>query len=125
MLDFWRLVKQFRQHFNDAFNQPVYEAWLAEAVALGRIDAQGFFDDPAIRDAWCGCQWIGASKGHVQPVQEANAAKIRIETGISTGEQEAMEYNGGDYMENLAQRGREEKARVDAMPKEESNNGRQ
>lgn len=125
MLDFWRLVKQFRQRFIDTFNQPVYEVWLAEAVALGRIDAPGFFDDPAIRDAWCGCQWIGASKGHVQPVQEANAAKIRIETGISTGEQEAMEYNGGDYMENLAQRGREEKARNDAMPKEESNNGRQ
>lgn len=122
MLDFWRLVRRYRQHFDYAFNRPVYEAWLSEAVALGRIEAPGFFDDPGVREAWCSCQWIGASKGHVQPVQEANAAKIRIETGISTGEQEAMEYNGGDYMQNLAQRGREEKARAAAMPKEEKDN---
>ena len=107
MLDFWKVVRRYRQHFIERFNQPIYEQWLAEAVALGRIDAPGFFDDPAIRDAWCGCQWIGTSQGHVQPVQEATAAKIRMETGISTGEQEAMEYNGGDWMDNVRQRGRE------------------
>lgn len=118
MMDFWRVVKRYRQRFIETFNQPIYEAWLAEAVALGRIEAPGFFDDPAIREAWCGCQWIGASKGHVQPVQEANAAKIRIDTGISTGETEAMEFNGSDFMENIAQRGREETARSAAMPKE-------
>lgn len=116
MLDFWKVVRRYRQHFIDRFNQPIYEQWLAEAVALGRIDAPGFFDDPAVRDAWCGCQWIGTSQGHVQPVQEATAAKIRMETGISTGEQEAMEYNGGDFMDNLAQRGREIAAQQAAMP---------
>ena len=115
MLDFWKVVRRYRQHFIDRFNQPIYEQWLAEAVALGRIDAPGFFDDPAIRDAWCGCQWIGTSQGHVQPVQEATAAKIRMEAGISTGEQEAMEYNGGDWMDNIAQRGREIEAQQAAM----------
>ena len=119
MLDFWKVVRRYRQHFIDRFNQPIYEQWLAEAVALGRIDAPGFFDDPAVRDAWCGCQWIGTSQGHVQPVQEANAAKIRMESGISTGEQEAMEYNGSNYFENLKQRGRELRAQSEAVPKEE------
>lgn len=118
MLDFWKVVRRYRQHFINRFNQPIYEQWLAEAVALGRIQAPGFFDDPAIRDAWCGCQWIGTSQGHVQPVQEANAAKIRMETGISTGEQEAMEYNGGDFMDNLKARGREIAAQNQATPKE-------
>jgi hypothetical protein len=58
-------------------------------------------------------------------VQEANAAKIRMDLGITTGEQEAMEYNGSNFNENLQQRGREEQARMDAMPKQEvqSNNG--
>ena len=119
ILDFWKVVRRYRQQFIQRFNQPVYEAWLAEAVALGRIDAPGFFDDPLIREAWCGCQWIGTSQGHVQPVQEANAAKIRMELGITTGEQEAMEYNGTNWLENIATRGREEQARQDAMPKQE------
>jgi len=123
MLDFWKVVRRYRQRFVDRFNQPIYEQWLSEAVALGRIDAPGFFDDPAVRDAWCGCQWIGTSQGHVQPVQEANAAKIRMESGISTGEMEAMEYNGGDWLENIAQRGREMAALKAAMPKEETDNG--
>lgn len=118
MLDFWKVVRRYRQHFIDRFNQPIYEQWLAEAVALGRIEAPGFFDDPAVRDAWCGCQWIGTSQGHVQPVQEANAAKIRMETGISTGEQEAMEYNGSNFFENMKQRGREIAAQNAALPKE-------
>ena len=119
ILDFWKVVRRYRQQFIQQFNQPVYEAWLAEAVALGRIDAPGFFDDAMIREAWCGCQWIGTSQGHVQPVQEANAAKIRMDLGITTGEQEAMEYNGSNFNENLQQRGREEQARQNAMPKQE------
>lgn len=119
ILDFWKVVRRYRNQFIQQFNQPVYEAWLAEAVALGRIDAPGFFDDPIIRDAWCGCQWIGTSQGHVQPVQEANAAATRMALGITTGEQEAMEYNGSNFLENIQQRGREEKAKQAAMPKQE------
>ena len=122
MLDFWKVVTRYRQHFTQRFNQPIYEQWLAEAVALGRVEAPGFFDDPAVREAWCGCQWIGTSRGHVQPVQEANAAKIRMEQGISTGEQEAMEYNGGDWKENMKQLGREAQIRQGALPTEGKNN---
>ena len=122
MLDFWKVVQRYRQHFIDRFNQPIYEQWLAEAVALGRVEAPGFFDDPLIREAWCGCQWIGTSRGHVQPVQEANAAKIRMELGISTGEQETLEYNGGDWKENMKQLGREAQLRQAALPKEVGDN---
>lgn len=118
-LDFWKVIKRLRRRFVDRWCQPIYEQFLAEAVALGRIEAPGFFDDPAVRDAWCGCQWIGTSQGHVQPVQEANAAKIRMDLGISTGEQEAMEYNGGDWNENMAQRGREMQLRQSVTPKRE------
>ncbi len=118
LLDFWRVVKRYRQRFNESFNQPVYETWLAEAVALGRIEAPGFFDDPAARAAWCGCRWIGASQGHVQPVQEANAAAARVALNISTEEQEAMEYSGADWKEIMKQRAREIKARKALAPEE-------
>ena len=81
----------------------MWEQWLAEAVAIGRIEAPGFFDDPAIRQAWCGCLWTGMSMGHVDPLKEVNAAVQRINNGISTREQETMEYNGGSFDANAAQ----------------------
>lgn len=107
LLDFWRTVRVYRTRFNTAFNQPIYEQWLSEAVAIGRIDAPGFFDDPAIRQAWCGCLWMGASMGHVDPLKEVNAAATRIANNISTQEQEASEYNGNDWAANVRQRRKE------------------
>lgn len=107
LLDFWRTVKVHRAAFNASFNQPIYEQWLSEAVAIGRIDAPGFFDDPAVRQAWCGCLWMGASMGHVDPLKEVNAAGKRIELNISTEEQEASEYNGNDWNANIRQRKKE------------------
>lgn len=107
MLDFWRTVRQYRTGFNSMFNQPIYEQWLSEAVAKGRVEAPGFFDDPAVRQAWCGCEWKGASMGHVDPRKEVEAAEKRIALNISTEEQEASEYNGGNWAENVRQRKKE------------------
>ena len=107
LLDFWRTVRVYRTRFNWMFNQPVYEAWLSEAVSTGRIEAPGFFDDPAIRQAWCGCMWMGASMGHVDPLKEVNAARERVALHVSTEEQEAAEYNGNDWTSNIAQRKKE------------------
>ena len=116
LLDFWREVRVRRTAFNNSFNQPVYEAWLAEAVAAGRIEAPGFFDDPAIRQAWCGCMWMGASMGHVDPLKEVKAATERIANNISTQEQEASEYNGNDWLSNIRQRKKEMAAFNDMKP---------
>ena len=107
LLDFWRTVRVYRTKFNTSFNQPVYEQWLSEAVATGRIDAPGFFDDPAVRQAWCGCLWMGASMGHVDPLKEVNAAAARIANNITTQEQEASEYNGNNFDEIMKQRKKE------------------
>ena len=72
-----------------------------------------FFDDPAIREAWCGCMWMGASMGHVDPLKEVKAAEWRIANNITTQEQEASEYNGNDWNENIRQRRKEIGALVD------------
>lgn len=107
LLDFNRTVKVFRDRFDRQFNQPIYEQVLAEAVASGRIQAPGFFDDPLVRKAWSGCKWIGATMGHVDPLKEINAAAARIANNITTQEQEAAEYNGNDWSENIRQRRKE------------------
>ena len=120
LLDFWRTVRVYRTRFNTAFNQPIYEQWLSEAVAAGRIDAPGFFDDPAVRLAWCGCSWMGASMGHVDPLKEVNAAEVRIRNNITTEEQEAMEYNGNDRSAIVRQRKKEIAERADMGGTEDS-----
>lgn len=107
LLDFWQTVRVRRTAFNDQFNKPIYEQWLAEAVAKGRVDAPGFFDDPAIRRAWCGCMWMGTTMGHVDPLKEAKAAAERVNLNMTTEEQEAASYNGNDWNENIRQRKKE------------------
>ena len=107
LLDFWKTVRVWRARFNQQFNQPIYEQWLSEAVAIGRVEAPGFFDDPAIRRAWCGCTWMGVTMGHVDPKKEMEAAELRIRNHLSTEEQEASEYNGNDWAANVRQRKKE------------------
>ena len=102
--EFWRTCGMQRDWFSDDFCQPVYEAWLAEAVARGRIQAPGFFSDPAIRKAYADCKWNGPSRTALNPIQEVNAAKMRVEEGFSTAEEETAQLTGGDYNRNIRKR---------------------
>jgi lambda family phage portal protein len=103
LLEAWKMFRMRRTWTAKEFCQPVYEEWLAEAVALGRIHAPGFFNDPAIRKAWCAAEWNGPAPGQLDPVKEANASKLRVEQGLSTREREAIETNGSDFWTNVQQ----------------------
>lgn len=107
LLQAWAAYKMRRTWFTRDFCQPVYEQWLMEAVALGRIEAPGFFDDPLIRAAWCGAEWYGPVMGALDPVKEAQGAGLRIQYGLSTGEKEAAEMTGTDFDANIQQRAME------------------
>ena len=119
LLDFWKTVRVYRRKFNQMFNQQIWEMWLSEAVAIGRGEAPGFFDDPAIRRAWCGCMWNGVTMGHVDPRKEVEAAILRIQHNLSTEEQEAAEYNGNDWSEVIRQRRKEIEALADLQIQED------
>lgn len=101
LLEAWKMFKMRRRWFVKDFCQPVYCAWLAEAVALGRISAPGFFMDPAIRKAYSGCEWTGPSQGQLDPVKEVTAEIKAIEHGLSTHEQSTARLNGGDWNNNV------------------------
>lgn len=92
-----------RTWFARDFCQPIYESWLAEAVAIGRIKAPGFGTDPVITKAWSGADWFGPVMGLLDPVKEVNGAALRIKYGLSTGEREAAELTGTDYDNNIDQ----------------------
>lgn len=103
LLEAWEAFKMRRAWFVDDFCQPIYEVWLAEAVARGRIKAPGFFDDPLLRAAWSGARWIGPVQGQLDPLKEANAALTLTACGIKTHEQITRELGGGDWQENVEQ----------------------
>lgn len=97
------IFKTRRTWFARDFCQPIYEAWLAEAIALGRVDAPGYGTDPLITKAWEGADWFGPVMGMLDPVKEVNGAALRVKYGFSTGEREAVELTGTDYDSNIDQ----------------------
>lgn len=111
LLEAWKMFRMRRKWIIGNFCQPVYEEWLTEAVLKGRIQAPGFSDDPAIKAAWCGAEWYGDCQGQLDPMKEANAAKVRVEEGFSTREREAAELTGMKYEAIHAVRKREEAMR--------------
>lgn len=95
--------KTRRTWFVRDFCQPVYEAWLAEAIAIGRIKAPGYGTDPQLTKAWSRAEWFGPTMGLLDPVKEITSAALKRKYGFSTGEREAAEISGTDYDDNIAQ----------------------
>ena len=92
--------------FVNDFCQPIFEQFLTEAVALGRIDAPGFFDDPLTKSHWTNAEWFNERSGNVDPVKEAQATVTKLANGLSTFSREIAETGGLDFddvIQTLAQ----------------------
>ena len=107
LLEAWQAFRMKRSWLAADFCQPVYEIFLTEAIANGRLKAPGFFLDPLVRMAYCKAQWNGPAQGMIDPGKEVDAAEKRISIGISTRQQETIEMTGGDFEANVAQLARE------------------
>lgn len=107
LLEYGKAMKVSRGRFTSSFCQPVYEAFLTEAILKGRIAAPGFLEDPIIRSAYCCADWVGPSPGQIDPVKEVQAAKMRIDYGFSTYGRETAELTGMDFERVTATRAEE------------------
>lgn len=115
-LEAWKAFRMFRQWFVSDFCKPVYEIWLTEAVARGRVRAPGFFTDPAAHEAWLKADWIGPSQGMLDPTKEIQAEAMSVEHGFSTHEQSTMRLNAGSWEENMEKLKTEQQILRDVMP---------
>jgi lambda family phage portal protein len=106
LLEAWRYFQGRRRWLIEYWLMPIYEMWMEEAVAAGRVEAEDFYTR---RYAYLRSRWIFAGRGYVDPTKEAKGAQIRLDTGISTLEAECAEQ-GLDYEEVLDQRQRERQA---------------
>lgn len=111
ILEAEKMFRMRRSWLVSSFCQPVFDEWIAEAVAKGRIHAPGFFEDPAVRAAWSRVRWYGPSQGQLDPLKEARAAKLRVDEGFSTRAREAAELSGLSYDDIHNIRVREEQRR--------------
>ena len=110
--EFWRVCQMYRDWLSEDFCQPVYEEWFTEAVAKGRINAPGYFRDPAVRKAYTRCNWNGPARTNLNPVDEVTAAVMRVNAGYSTAVEETAQMTGGDWNRNIEA---EKKKAVDEM----------
>jgi capsid protein len=101
LLEAWRFFNGRRKWLGDNWAQPVYELWLEEAIETGQIDAPGYSKET--RNYYERAKWIGPGRGWIDPVKEAEAAQLRMQSMISTLEIECAEQ-GLDWNEVLEQR---------------------
>ncbi len=107
LLEAWKFLTARRDHFVAGVAGPIYGLWLEEAIDNGTVEmpdgAPDFWAAPA---AWARARFIGPGRGWVDPVKEATAARLRMEAGLSTLQDEAAEQ-GRDWEEVLEQRAHE------------------
>lgn len=103
----WKMFRSRRDLLATTFCQPIYELWLEQEVAEGRISCPGFFADPMIRAAWCSAVWTGDGPGSIDPAKEVAAAKERVALEISTLDAESILHDGIDWKTKHRQRVRE------------------
>lgn len=110
MLQAWRFYTLRRWSLAQQFCQPIVGLWMDEDVAAGRLKLPGY-EDPIKRRAYSRGLWIGPSRGAMDEEKEANAAKTRIEIGVSNEAMETAAMTGEDWMTVYNQRRRELQAR--------------
>lgn len=97
-LDAWKHVLDIRTAICvRTFCQPVVETWMAEAVALGRVPAPGFFADPLLRWAYTRAIWHGDSQGSLNPKDEVAAYGDAVDRRLTTRERASWELFGESW----------------------------
>lgn len=104
----WQTFRRERSWMIKNFCQPFYEWVIEEAILTGRLEARGFFDDPAIRAAWLRTEWYGQTKISLDPKKEAEADTADLANHTKTRQQIVQERTGGDVESKIEQLGVEE-----------------
>ncbi|KTQ95019.1 phage portal protein [Aureimonas ureilytica] len=103
----WPIVLRRRERIAAPFAQAIYERWLEEGIAEGRIPFRGGYQAfLANRERIVWAEWQGPAQPSADDYKSAMAAKVRLELGLSSLADEAA-LLGRDWEENAQQIGRE------------------
>ena len=100
----------------DRFATMYYRLWLEEAINRKEItalprNAPNWYEG-LNAEAYAQCDWLGASKGQIEPLKETQAAVLRVNNGLGTLEDE-LGALGKDWRAVLRQAAREKKMMED------------
>lgn len=99
------------------FCKPIYEAFLDEAVARGMLNAPGYFNNPIKRLAYSSAKWSGPGVIQIDLGKGGSNYEKLTSLGYATASEATSELTGGNYYENIAERGREiEAAKAAGLP---------
>lgn len=101
LLLFYRVAEIYRHKIDADFLTPLYENWLSEEIASGRVKAPGFVE-PIARAAWCSHGLIAAPVPNIDPSKTADANMKNIQMGLTTYDRASQETNGSNGKANRA-----------------------
>jgi lambda family phage portal protein len=105
MLVSWKTLLRRRQDFAAGTANPIYAAWLEEAVDRNHVPLPAGAPDFADwRAAYAACRWIGPGRGWIDPVKERQGEVLGMDAGFSTLESVVSEISGADWRDVLQQR---------------------
>lgn len=94
----YQAFRPFQTFVGAKFCAPIFRRWLDMAVLSGTVIAPGYYENPAF---WQRHEWMppGWARG-INPVQDANAAVIRMASGVTTLADECA-YGGKDWKRQI------------------------
>jgi capsid protein len=95
----YRIAVQRRYALACDHLDPIYESWLSEEIAAGRISCPGW-QDPRLRAAWLYHRWQGLPMPDMDPVKTFTAAKMAVELGAEDLDEIATNTNGSSGKAN-------------------------
>lgn len=99
LLEVWRTVTSLRTMFTSHVASLIYGSVIEEAIEIGAVvlppGAPPFQEN---RAAYTSCSWTGPGMGWIDPLKEANAMLVRLQSKTSTREKE-IAANGDDWID--------------------------
>lgn len=103
---FWRVAQIWRNEMAADFLDPLYEMWLSEEIALGRVKCPGW-QNPIIKEAWLSKDWSGAPMPNIDPLKTMAADRGYVEMGAQDLDDVALNYNGSSGKANRIKNARQ------------------
>lgn len=119
LLQAWALFKNYRQLIVNQFCQPIFELWLEHQIQIGELDILEYAEKKHLFQE---ATWIGNAQGSIDPTKDINAAKERINLGVSTIQKEAEEISNMDWLDINNQRKIEVETRLKSGLQDENSN---
>ncbi len=108
----------FRDEFITKFMMPIYIAFVDCLVLQGIITCAGYEDDIYAKYAWLGSNWHGAATLNIDPVKNAKAAIMAINSNLTTREQESRKLYGNDWPSTINRLSKEKEIIDKLLPEE-------